>query len=124
MPYNTMCDHRRCDGEPCKMLTPEELEPSPEDLAQAKVLIDGGWKSTSNRFRNVARFVIPQPDIKTMLTPEALTSYHGQRLVKHYNQLGSLWHGCDLRCGDEGVEKMTLSVNVFRAFKKLGGRSA
>lgn len=39
------------------MLTPEEIEPTAEDLEFAAKLIQDGYESISNRYRTVVRFI-------------------------------------------------------------------
>lgn len=105
----------------CGKLDDDELEPTDEDLKYAKELIDQGWQSTSNRYRNVARFIEPIPDIRDMVSAEVLATYHGRRLADAWKRA---WHSSDLRLGGEGVEQRTLTVKQFRAFKRLGGKVA
>ena len=121
MPKNNACDHYRCDGGPCRMLTPEEIEPSDEDVEEAKRLIQEGWHSTSNKFRAIARFTEPVPRASEMFSPEVLATHHGKRLQEMWDRNR---HSTDLRTNAAGVEHRQLTVRLFRAFKKLGGQMA
>lgn len=121
MPKNDDCNHKNCDGGPCKMLTPEELEPSPEDLLEAEQLVKDGWRSVSAKFRGIARFTEPVPRIEDMVSAEVLATNHGKRLAERWSKWSHTW---DLRTNDAGVEHRDLSVKLYRAFRMKGGQSA
>ncbi len=121
MPKGGVCEHRRCDGGPCRMLTPEEIEPSEEDFEEAEALVAEGWYSTSNKGRRIARFTEPVPRIEWFVSAGHLATPHGRRLKKLWD---GKWHPGDLRTNDAGIERRELSFKLFRAFKLSGGRSA
>lgn len=121
MPKNTDCDHRACCGEPCRMLTPEELEPGEEDIEYARKLIAEGWKSTSNKYRSVAKRRIPLTG-KDIVRPEMWETEEGKRLIQNWD---NGWAGFYLRSPNHpDIEHIELSVKQYRAFKKLGGETA
>lgn len=108
------------------MLTPEELEPSEEDMRLGERLVAEGWKSTSSKFRHIARFRIAPPNIEELMKPDALHTYHGRRLKKLWEQHRSdgWWLRMGPDQGDDGVEKMVLTVKEYRAFRLAGGQTA
>jgi len=119
MPIGGKCDHRNCDGGPCKMLTPDELEPEEEDLIDAAHWIAEGWHSTSVKYRNISKFKEPVPKIEDMVSPEVLATFHGRRLKDRWERN----HSSDLR-SCEGIDNLELTVKQYKAFKKLGGPTA
>lgn len=121
MPKNTLCNHKNCDGGPCKMLTPEELAPNPEDFVEAEQLVAEGWRSVSHKFRGIARFREPVPRIEEMVSADVLATFHGKRLAERWSKWS---HFGDLRTNDAGVERRDLSVKLYRAFRMKGGQSA
>ncbi len=122
MPRGDACNHIKCYGEPCRMLTDEELTPTPEDLSFGQHLVACNWLSISTKYRTVARWKILPPCGDDMVTDYTRDTPHGQRLIKmwdHHN------HFRDLRiCGDDLVEKRVLTVREWAAFKQAGGQSA
>lgn len=116
MPKNDACNHRRCGGEPCRMLTAEELKPEAADHELAKQLVAEGWLQTSAKYRMIRRWVHAPPKIEDMIKEEWARSWWADRLVEHYKSLfgGDL----ELRCAPlHMVETRTLSMREFRAFK-------
>jgi hypothetical protein len=103
------------------MLTPEELEPSPEDLLEAEQLVKEGWHSVSAKFRGIARFREPVPRIEDLVSVEVLATNHGKRLAERWSKWSHTW---DLRTNNAGVEHRDLSVKLYRAFRMKGGQSA
>lgn len=136
MPFGGSCDHRACEGNPsgCKMLTPEELEPGPEDLELAKQLIAEDWRQISSKHRMVAKLTIPAPikgwrdlapikEWRDLVRPELHelieeatfpgVSYTGDDIFEAFRR--GAWHN------EKWVERKTLTVKQFQAFKKLNG---
>lgn len=101
-------------------LTAEELQPTDDDLAEAKRLVEEGWKSTSNKYRMVRRWHPNILDLEDLIHPEMVETAEAQWWLKYA-------HGPSLRMADvQGlpIEEKTLTVRVFNAFKKLGGEMA
>lgn len=118
MPRGGPCDHRRCDGD-CRMLTEEELTPSPEDLVLARQLVADGWLSTSTRYRHVSR-VLPGYAASDLLKPEMLATPAGKLLAEAWEQ-ELRWA---LRSSYPFVEHKTLTVKQYAAFRAAGGQTA
>lgn len=120
MAFLTDCDHPRCDGGPCRQLTPEELEPTPEEALAARELVLDGWVSTSNKYRHIRRWKLPPPHhtevTRTLLLNPALAPW-AETLP------GKFWSPCIRTAPRELYEERTLSVRMFRAFRKAGGTS-
>jgi hypothetical protein len=64
MPKLTACDHRRCCSGPCKMLSPEEIEPDAADVELGKRLVAEGRKSISTTATRPASLV---PAVRDLL---------------------------------------------------------
>jgi hypothetical protein len=98
---------------------PSKLQPTEADLEKARKLIVKGWMSTSNKYRSVARVLVPPP-------MEAITfSADVPRwLQKHVLEAYVQWTAHGARCERDKVEHLELTVGEFRAFKVLGGRMA
>lgn len=118
MPRHDECSHKNCDGEPCKQLTDEELEPGEDDLRYAGELICNGWRSVSNKYRTVANLPEDFPQAEQMIAPEMLNTHHGRELAKSWN-----YHRKKALRTNEAITE-DLTVKQWRAFKKLGGDSA
>jgi hypothetical protein len=100
------------------MLTPEELEPTPEQMEEAKQLVAEGWFSTSNKYRSIARFKVRLTG-KDLVRPEYHDTEMGKLLIHAWE--GS-WERHLLRCGSpEIVEHRELTTRMFRAFKLSNG---
>ena len=124
MPRNGSCNHRRCYGEPCKQLTAEELAIRPQDHEIAQLLIEQGWYQMSGRFRHLARFPPGTTDIVQLWIDargECNSSLHDEEHARKLGEkwCGSMWLSARARM-TPGCE-MTVSLRVFRAYKKLGG---
>lgn len=129
MPRGGKCDHRNCDGGPCKQLTDEELEPAEKDIATAQALIDEGWLSVSTRHRLVAKATDAMPTAEQLIRPEMFPTEFGGKLAEmwHYERihlLRMLASGNTVGKDRGLVESKELTLREFRAFKKLGGSSA
>jgi len=122
MPRGGNCNHRRCDGGPCKQLTDEELTPSQEDEITAKMLVDDGWLSISTNYRTVALATDAVPTVEDMIHPEMLDTPFGKELAEYWIRHRRSMLRC---CNDDSlVMTQDLTLRVWRAFKKLGGSSA
>ncbi len=115
---DNQCTHPNCYGEPCKMLTPAELEPSPEDIALAQQLLDEGWLQTSAKYRTVARLPADFPKAINVIRPEWIGTEHGVKFTHWWNSHRRMAHR-----SQEAITR-ELTVKQFRAFKKLGGQPA
>lgn len=123
------CNHRKCRGseEGCRAYSEETLRISPADEERARQLVAEGWWSTSAKSRTIARWKEPLPTIEDLFRPEALATFHGQRLAhfcrQHlmYHQYGAYVHN---HAADEHHEHATLSPSLFKAFKAAGGDCA
>lgn len=113
------CGHRACGQGPCRSLSEEELTPTPEDFEFAAELIDEGWRSVSNKYREVARLP-PKSNAEDLIKPEALDGHPLGRDLADCWEKNKWWL---LRCSPV-AEKRSLTVRQFRAFKLLGGRVA
>ena len=120
------CTHKRCAGDECRQLTPEQLAPGPGDLELAQQLVDDEWRSISTRYRRVARLV-NCPEAEDVIRPE----YHDHPAAKELISQWRFhkWHLLRLLAsGNEGAreyaEVRELTIKQFRAFKKLGGQMA
>lgn len=114
----TKCNHRRCRGGPCRAIPPEDLKPEAEDLELAEQLVREGWKSTSSKYRTVAKFRTPPPPAAEMLRPELVNTPQGKRLAELWDRHR---HSLGLRQEWDDVEERELTLKQFRAFKLKGG---
>lgn len=96
----------------------EFWEPNEADLAEAKRLIDAGYKSTSNKYRCLSR--LPE-GMTGMQALEAYAPDTHRRLLQDIERMAQ----CDYRrmCARE-EDRTEVTPAVFRAFKKLGGGMA
>lgn len=117
---------------PSGQLTPDEYEPEERDIEYAKQLVAEGWHSTSNKYRLVARFKLPEgytdltqcglPRGKYMLHPDLMGTPLGGYLIRLWDDRR---HSLELRGHDDDlVEHKELTVRQFLAFKRHGGPSA
>lgn len=103
------CNHPNCYGEPCKKLTPEELEATPDDLVIVDTVMRDGWQQVSAKYRLVMRWKAPPPKIADMIKPEYADTYFATQIRGYY----------DLRMApDDLTESMTLTPAQWKAFKK------
>lgn len=132
---NGPCDHYRCDGGPCKQYAPEAFEETDEIRLKVSNLIASGWKSTSTKYRSLARINpvfrlafeialrrfledIRQIDTRTHEYPQ-------YSLERHLADAARSELRSTLRTNHNTfVEKMELSPAEFRCFKKMGGECA
>lgn len=120
MPRNNKCDHPNCySGQPCKMLTPEELVPTDEDVVEAQQLIaEGGWFQTSSKFRMIMRWKAPPPTIAELINPAFAGTYFEQVALKRF-QWGIVDEMAARMAPESMVEQRTLSLRVFKEWKRL-----
>lgn len=99
---------------------PEELSFTDEDLAVARALISEGYRSTSNKYRMVARTRLPSFESLVSVSPECPSDMKAALVRAWDNQLSTM---CRVD-NSENTEHRTLTTAKFRAFKKLGGDMA
>lgn len=117
MPRNNNCNHPNCDSGPCKMLTPQELEPTAEDRALAEVLVAEGWTQVSSKFRMIKKWKTPPPLIEEMIKDQYRGSWWANRMA---DRLKFMYDDLELRCAPADMcEERTLSVREFKAYKDL-----
>lgn len=104
---------RRCWG--CS--DPARLAYDEADVATAQVLVEDGWRSTSNKYKTVSRFRLPP--FEEMFRPAA--SAPGW-LIEDMRRAYKGVEASELR--GPRAERRDLSDGEFRAFKALGGESA
>lgn len=98
----------------------EDLEVTSAECAVGLQLAREGWRSTSNKYRHVARL---RSGLRAadLIRPEVLTTPAGTRLA-------DLWKHEErflLRTSDSSlVEEKHLTVGEFAAFKLAGGETA
>ena len=124
-PRGGACDHPNCCGQPCKQLTDEELEPTPEDTLLAMELINGGWMSVSTKHRRLAKLKPSWPLAEELIRPEMADTKAGGQLAElwHWNRLHMLRRFASGK-DSEYVEVKELTLKQFRAFKRMNGASA
>lgn len=125
----SQCNHKRCDGAPCKALPPEALEYDDETKAYAEQLVADGWKSVSSKHRRIARMLSTWPSFDELVKDE----YKGTAPAE---ELRGLWERHERWClrvlqsrplkesEPAYIEEKTLTLKQFRAFKHAGGESA
>jgi hypothetical protein len=118
MPRDTLCNHRNCDGGPCKQLTPEELTPTPADLTFAEQLVAEGWLQVSAKHKLVARLPDDFPSADDLLRPEWHNTVHGDEFRRWWAMHRRMAHRSSM------ARTKTLTTKQFRAFKQLNGRVA
>jgi hypothetical protein len=105
-------------------LTPEEIEPGPEDIELATRLVSEGWQSVSNKYRTVRRWTTQHIPVKELIRPELLETPEAKWWIdKAKGRLIEPW----LRMADTSglpFEEMELTVRQYRAFRLAGGESA
>lgn len=124
MPIGGHCLHPSCPTGNCRKLTEIELTPTEDDLLFAKKLIDEDWRQTSNKYRGVAKLNNPLRDWRDLVRPE----HHV--LVEQATSPGTCYAGDDVfrswcYCAWQNpawVERRTLTVKQFAAFRKLEGK--
>lgn len=119
MPRNDACSHPACAGGPCRALRPDELQISPEDRALAEELVTGGWIQISHKYRELKRWhpdvTVPTPE--EMVAPEWRGTYFGQQALRCV--AGAVGEYALRMAPEEMVERRTLTVTQFKAFKAL-----
>lgn len=125
MPRGGNCNHRRCDLGPCRQLTDEELTPTDEDLVVAGQLVMDGWLSVSTKYRTVALATAEVPTVQQIISPEYLDTSFGKDLAEywHRHRINMLRTHAFQEDSPLVVSK-ELTLREWKAFKKLGGRSA
>lgn len=128
MPYNTKCNHKRCDGGPCKQLTHEELEPGEKELSLAEQLVREGWVSLSSNRRMIGRLKEEWPSAEELIRPELLDTSANREMIELWDrhrrhQLRRTASG-NVASRERYVEMRTLSIKQYRAFRRLGGEVA
>jgi hypothetical protein len=138
------CNHRRCNGGPCKALAAEELQPTDADRALAVQLHDEGWIQTSAKYRHIRRWAAPPPSGFDMIAPEYRNTAWGrraaaaiERFATSSNALHSEYQYYDVTLYPAGgperkpdsyawaedvqpnplIEERTLSPSEFKAYK-------
>lgn len=99
-----------------------KLDISENDWGHAQLLIVQGWKSTSNKYRHIARSVNLAFDAYVTLAPNTPKTLQTalRDAWRRANDYRLRVHNAD----DPTVETLTLTVGQFRAFKALGGDMA
>lgn len=97
-------------------LTPEELEPTPEDHALGAQLVAEGWKSVSNKYRTIRRWTEQPPSSDDM---RAVLVERFGKWAPHYVSTP-----CLRIPPPNTTEERTLTVRQYRAFRLAGGESA
>lgn len=106
------------------MLTPEEIEPTAEDLEFAAKLIQDGYESISNRYRTVVRFIekpFSKVTLRDLIKPEL------QHIPEVKWLMSEMAHRKpSVRSFDHifKKEELQLTVKQFRAFKLQQGKVA
>jgi hypothetical protein len=123
-PEPRTCHHRACQPGPCRSLTPEQLAITDDDYAVARELVDGGFKSVSTKYRIVRRWKRALPrDLIDMILPEWRNHPVAVQLRDRMKYGGDIYLRVD-RGQMSHVDERVLTLNQFRAFKKLGGGMA
>lgn len=97
-----------------------DIELTDEDLVLARELIEQGYLSTSNKYRQVSRLRTPLTG-KDIVRPELHDTLAGRTLIERWDRALSR---DVLRGHDPEVEHRELTIGQFRAFKQLGGQTA
>lgn len=123
------CYHNAClaRGKGCRMLTEEAIAPTEEDMVEARQLVADGWRSTSNKYRHVARLTQAPPEPASLLRPGIEHTYWGRAAMEALRREFESRASHLMRCataGDPVVEQRTLSARLYRAFRMAGGQSA
>jgi hypothetical protein len=102
-------------------LTPEEIEPGPEDIELAQQLVSEGWKSVSGRHRIIRRWTTVHLSIKELIRPELFDTPEVKWLLQTFPHRSP-----NLRMDERffPVEEKELTVKQYRAFRLAGGQSA
>ena len=118
MPRGGSCDHPNCDYGPCKQLTDEELEPTPEDRALAETLWAEGWHPVSNKYRSILRWKEKPPSPEEVVAKELHNTYWGRKAMGVYKMdVLSEW---GVRMAPREMrEERTLTMRQYRAFKQF-----
>ena len=121
MPYDIACNHKRCAGGLCKMLTPEEIEPSTDDIELGRRLVAEGWRSVSTKYRRVRRWVRVAPPLLEVLSPEWREHPVFKTAAKRVDYSRKYGLREDVE-GSPDVETLELTIKEWRAFKHSGGQ--
>lgn len=117
------CSHPKClrNGQGCRMYNEETVQITEADAQRGRELVAEGWWSTSQKYRAIARWREPVPTLEALFAPGMLDTFHGQRLGEVVRKHLDGHYGCGGPAADPHLERATLSVSLFRAFKQAGG---